>query len=263
MNHSHRSSRSSGTTATSCATTASPTATTSSSSPSCSSSRWPTSSTQPPWSRALRHPGRVRLASLLGARRRRAGGPLPPRPGAARQAAGACSGIIFRKAQNKIQDPAKLRRLIVDLIDREQWIALDADVKGDAYEGLLEKNAQDTKGGAGQYFTPRAADPGDRRGDAPATGRDRSATRPAAPAASCSRRTTTSSASTPNLDPRPEAAPQARRAARRRARRRRGPPLRHEPAAARHRPERRRGRSRRSRPTTAWRPTPATASTWS
>src|SRR4051812_19991626 len=64
-------------------------------------------------------------------------------------------GIIFRKAQNKIQDPAKLRRLIVELIDREQWSSLDADVKGDAYEGLLEKNAQDTKGGAGQYFTPR------------------------------------------------------------------------------------------------------------
>ena len=35
-------------------------------------------------------------------------------------------------------------------------------MKGDAYEGLLEKNAQDTKGGAGQYFTPAAADPGDR-----------------------------------------------------------------------------------------------------
>ncbi len=40
--------------------------------------------------------------------------------------------IIFRKAQNKIQDPAKLRRLIVDLIEREQWTMLDADVKGDA-----------------------------------------------------------------------------------------------------------------------------------
>src|SRR3954447_5071695 len=64
-------------------------------------------------------------------------------------------GIIFRKAQNKVQDPALLRRLIADLIDREHWMALDADVKGDAYEGLLEKNAQDTKGGAGQYFTPR------------------------------------------------------------------------------------------------------------
>src|SRR5215203_2910692 len=50
-------------------------------------------------------------------------------------------GVVFRKAQNRIQDPAKLRRLIVDLIDREQWMSLDADVKGDAYEGLLEKNA--------------------------------------------------------------------------------------------------------------------------
>ena len=65
-------------------------------------------------------------------------------------------GVIFRKAQNKIQDPAKLRRLIVDLIDKESWSSLSADVKGDAYEGLLQKNAEDVKGGAGQYFTPRA-----------------------------------------------------------------------------------------------------------
>jgi type I restriction enzyme M protein len=65
-------------------------------------------------------------------------------------------GLIFRKAQNKIQDPAKLKRLIVDLIDSETWMGVDADVKGDAYEGLLEKNASDTKSGAGQYFTPRA-----------------------------------------------------------------------------------------------------------
>src|SRR5438876_5137641 len=64
-------------------------------------------------------------------------------------------GVIFRKAQNKVQDPAKLRRLIADLIDKEQWTSLEADVKGDAYEGLLEKNAADVKGGAGQYFTPR------------------------------------------------------------------------------------------------------------
>lgn len=64
-------------------------------------------------------------------------------------------GVIFRKAQNKIQDPAKLRRLIVDLIDKEQWSSLSIDVKGDAYEGLLQKNAEDVKGGAGQYFTPR------------------------------------------------------------------------------------------------------------
>jgi type I restriction enzyme M protein len=65
-------------------------------------------------------------------------------------------GLIFRKAQNKIQDPAKLRRLIVELIDKEQWSTLNTDVKGDAYEGLLQKNAEDVKGGAGQYFTPRA-----------------------------------------------------------------------------------------------------------
>ena len=64
--------------------------------------------------------------------------------------------LIFNKAQNKFQDPAKLRRLVVDLIDAENWSAMGADVKGDAYEGLLEKNAQDTKSGAGQYFTPRS-----------------------------------------------------------------------------------------------------------
>ena len=64
-------------------------------------------------------------------------------------------GLIFNKSQNKFQDPAKLRRLIIDLIDNENWSVMSADVKGDAYEGLLEKNAQDTKTGAGQYFTPR------------------------------------------------------------------------------------------------------------
>ncbi|MDE2155071.1 MAG: SAM-dependent DNA methyltransferase [Xanthomonadaceae bacterium] len=64
-------------------------------------------------------------------------------------------GAIFFKAQNKIQDPAKLSRL-VQMIDAENWLSLDADVKGDLYEGLLQKNAEDTKSGAGQYFTPRA-----------------------------------------------------------------------------------------------------------
>jgi type I restriction enzyme M protein len=65
-------------------------------------------------------------------------------------------GVIFRKAQNKIQDPAKLKRLIVDLIDKENWSATGVDIKGDAYEGLLAKGAEDVKSGAGQYFTPRA-----------------------------------------------------------------------------------------------------------
>ncbi|MBS1960492.1 MAG: SAM-dependent DNA methyltransferase [Bdellovibrionales bacterium] len=64
-------------------------------------------------------------------------------------------GQIFVKAQNKIQDPAKLSR-IVSMINSEKWVGMDADVKGDIYEGILEKNAEDTKSGAGQYFTPRA-----------------------------------------------------------------------------------------------------------
>lgn len=64
-------------------------------------------------------------------------------------------GQIFAKAQNKIQDPAKLTRLI-SMIDETNWVQLGEDVKGKIYEGLLEKNAEDTKSGAGQYFTPRA-----------------------------------------------------------------------------------------------------------
>ncbi len=64
-------------------------------------------------------------------------------------------GVVFRKAQNRIQDPAKLKRLIVDLIDKENWSASGVDIKGDAYEELLSKGAEDVKSGAGQYFTPR------------------------------------------------------------------------------------------------------------
>jgi len=64
-------------------------------------------------------------------------------------------GTIFRKAQNRIQDPAKLKRLIHDLIDAEQWSQAGVDIKGDAYESLLSKGAEDIKSGAGQYFTPR------------------------------------------------------------------------------------------------------------
>jgi type I restriction enzyme M protein len=65
-------------------------------------------------------------------------------------------GVVFRKAQNKVQDPAKLKRLIVDLIEKENWSATGVDIKGDAYEELLAKGAEDVKSGAGQYFTPRA-----------------------------------------------------------------------------------------------------------
>ncbi len=64
-------------------------------------------------------------------------------------------GVIFRKSQNKIQDPAKLKRLL-SLIGGETWLGMDIDVKGEIYEGLLQKNAEDVKSGAGQYFTPRS-----------------------------------------------------------------------------------------------------------
>ena len=64
-------------------------------------------------------------------------------------------GVIFAKAQNRIQEPAMLTRLVRELINSENWLSLSADVKGDAYESLLERNAQDVKTGAGQYFTPR------------------------------------------------------------------------------------------------------------
>jgi len=92
--------------------------------------------------------------------------------------------VIFRKAQNKIGDPAKLKRL-VELIDAETWLALGADVKGQIYEGLLEKNAQDVKAGAGQYFTPRPLIEGIVEVMRPAPPAIRSATPPAALAASC------------------------------------------------------------------------------
>ena len=65
-------------------------------------------------------------------------------------------GLIFGNAKNKIRDPAKLRLLVVEPIGQTEWANLSTDLKGDAYEGLLEKNARDTKSGAGQYFTPRA-----------------------------------------------------------------------------------------------------------
>jgi type I restriction enzyme M protein len=63
-------------------------------------------------------------------------------------------GLIFTKPQSKINDPAKLR-LLIQMIDSEEWSQLDLDVKGEVYEGLLARNADDVRGGAGQYFTPR------------------------------------------------------------------------------------------------------------
>lgn len=99
--------------------------------------------------------------------------------------------LVFQKAQNKISDPAKLRRLVADLIDREKWVTVGVDVKGDAYEGLLEKNAQDTKSGAAST-SPRGRS-STRSSSASARSPARTSSTPrAAPAASCSRPTRSS-----------------------------------------------------------------------
>ena len=110
--------------------------------------------TQPPYSRPTQIPKGHDWASL----RSKTGAPLEAHYLATLHKLGnepGMLGAIFFKAQNKIQDPAKLARL-VQMIDAESWVSLDADTKGDLYEGLLQKNAEDTKSGAGQYFTPRA-----------------------------------------------------------------------------------------------------------
>ncbi|MFF4484297.1 N-6 DNA methylase [Streptomyces sp. NPDC001520] len=68
---------------------------------------------------------------------------------------GTMLGEVFLKAQNKIHDPAVLERLVKDLINPYSWNRAEIDLKGDAYEGLLQRGAEDRKTGAGQYFTPR------------------------------------------------------------------------------------------------------------
>ncbi|MEU5979872.1 class I SAM-dependent DNA methyltransferase [Streptomyces sp. NPDC047315] len=65
-------------------------------------------------------------------------------------------GAIFKGARSKIQSSATLEKLIKDLINKHNWGRTTVDVKGDAYEGLLQRGAEDRKTGAGQYFTPRS-----------------------------------------------------------------------------------------------------------
>ena len=110
--------------------------------------------TQPPWNRPPIVPVGLDWPSLLArdgeeleTHYRRVLAELP------RQ--GGMLGEIFKKARQEIQNPATLKRLIVDLIDPEDWMSMCADVKGDIYEGLLAKSAQESPKGAGQYFTPR------------------------------------------------------------------------------------------------------------
>lgn len=67
---------------------------------------------------------------------------------------GGILGQIFKGAVNKISNVSILYR-VVQMIDKENWVSMSSDVKGEIYEGLLQKNAEDVKSGAGQYFTPR------------------------------------------------------------------------------------------------------------
>ena len=108
---------------------------------------------RPPYNREVGVPAEFNWQSL----KSRKGGELEAHYGTLMRELGNTPGMlgqIFTKAQNKIQDPAKLFRLI-DMVDDTQWVTMESDIKGDIYEGLLEKNAEDTKSGAGQYFTPR------------------------------------------------------------------------------------------------------------
>ena len=111
--------------------------------------------TQPPWNRPAIVPIGLDWPSLLArdgealeSHYRHILAELPRR--------GGMLGEIFKRARPEIQNPATLKRLIVDLIDPEDWMSMRADVKGDIYEGLLAKSAQESPKGAGQYFTPRA-----------------------------------------------------------------------------------------------------------
>ena len=64
-------------------------------------------------------------------------------------------GTIFTRATNKIDKPVMLAK-VIEMVSSEQWYMMEGDFKGAIYEGILEKNGQDKKSGAGQYFTPRA-----------------------------------------------------------------------------------------------------------
>ncbi len=158
-------------------------------------------------------------------------------------------GLIFRKAQNKIQDPAKLRQLIVELIGKENWSAMSADVKGDAYEGLLERNAQDVKSGAGQYFTPRPLIDAIVDCVQPAA-RARSIADPACGTGGFLLAAHDYLAAPLRARPGPEEAPALRGAARRRAGATASPPVRDEPATCTASAPTTTSASRRSAPTT-------------
>jgi type I restriction enzyme M protein len=111
--------------------------------------------TQPPYKRAAIVPAPYDWPNLL----KRSGDDLEVHYRKTLEALGkqkGVLGVIFAKAKNEVRDPAKLRRLIVDLIEPYTWVSMETDVKGAIYEELLSRTAQESPSGAGQYFTPRA-----------------------------------------------------------------------------------------------------------
>lgn len=110
--------------------------------------------TRPPYNKPPIVPAKYSWAALL----KREGDELETQYRHTLEELGKQSGMlgeVFKKARPDIQNPATLRRLIVDLIEPVQWSSMEADVKGDIYEGLLAKSAEESPKGAGQYFTPR------------------------------------------------------------------------------------------------------------
>lgn len=98
---------------------------------------------KPPYNRQLPIPDKYKWEILI----EKSGAELETHYNDLLQNLGKAKGIlgqIFTKSQNKIQDPAKLYKLI-DMINKEQWSIMGSDIKGQIYEGLLEKNAEDTK----------------------------------------------------------------------------------------------------------------------
>lgn len=74
-------------------------------------------------------------------------------------------GVIFKGARCEIHNPALLKQLIVNLLDKVDWLLLPVDVKGTIYEELLSRSAHESSRGAGQYFCTAPSDSGYVRGD--------------------------------------------------------------------------------------------------
>lgn len=109
---------------------------------------------KPPYNRPLRIPEDCTWDSLKGL----SGEPLDEHYRKILETLGKKDGLlkeIFGGADSKIKKPALLKKVIT-MVDSEEWVSMASDVKGTIYEELLKEYAEDTKSGAGQYFTPRA-----------------------------------------------------------------------------------------------------------